>query len=48
MVPLIKQILRNLSAEEMKPVAERALNLETPKQIQEFVKESVPFIAELI
>jgi phosphotransferase system enzyme I (PtsI) len=48
MVPLIKQILRNLRADEMKTVAEQALQLETPQQVQDFVKESVPFIAELI
>jgi phosphoenolpyruvate-protein phosphotransferase len=48
MVPLIKQILRNLRADEMRAVAEQALQLETPQQVKDFVKESVPFIAELI
>lgn len=48
MVPLIKQILRNLRADEMRAVAEQALLLETPQQVKDFVKESVPFIAELI
>jgi phosphoenolpyruvate-protein phosphotransferase len=48
MVPLIKQILRNLRSDEMRAVAEQALQLETPQQVKDFVKESVPFIAELI
>jgi len=47
MVPMIKQILRSLSAEEMKSVAEEALRLETPVQIKKMVKEKVPFISEL-
>jgi phosphoenolpyruvate-protein phosphotransferase len=48
MVPLIKQILRGLDANEMKAVAEQALQLESPKQIENFVKEKVPFIAQLV
>jgi phosphotransferase system enzyme I (PtsI) len=47
-VPLVKQILRGLNAEEMKKLAEKALLLETPKEIQAFVKEQIPFIAELV
>jgi phosphotransferase system enzyme I (PtsI) len=47
-VPLLKQILRGLNAGEMKLLAEKALQLETPQEIQEFVKEQVPFIAELV
>ena len=48
MVPVVKQILRCLNAKEMKPLAEQALQLETPQEIQQFVKEKVPFIAELV
>ncbi len=48
MVPLLKQILRGLDASEMKLVAEQALNLESPKQIEDLVKEKVPFIAQLV
>lgn len=48
MIPVIKQILRSLNAEEMKPLAEQALQLETPKEIQQLVKDKVPFIAELV
>ena len=48
MVPVLKQILRNLDAEEMKAIAEEALNLETPQEIKDFVKEMIPFIAELV
>lgn len=48
MVPVLKQILRGLSAEKMKLLAEKALQLETPKEIQDFVREQVPFIAELV
>lgn len=47
-VPLLKQILRGLNASEMKLLAEKALQLETPHEIQELVKEQVPFIAELV
>lgn len=48
MVPLIKQILRGLNANEMKSLAEQALQLESPQQIKELVKKRVPFIAELV
>ena len=47
MVPLIKQIIRNLNVEEMKPLAEHALTLESPQQIREYVKNKVPFIGEI-
>jgi len=47
MVPMIKQIIRNLNAEEMKPLAEHALLLDSPQEIREFVKKSVPFIGEI-
>ena len=48
MVPVVKQILRNLDTKEMQALAEEALELESPKEIQNFVKEKVPFIAELV
>jgi phosphotransferase system enzyme I (PtsI) len=48
MVPVLKQILRNLNAGEMKSLAEEALQLESPEDIQQFVKEKVSFIAELV
>lgn len=47
MVPLIKQILRSLCADEMKLLAEEALKLEMPEQIKQLVKDKVPFISEL-
>ena len=47
MVPLIKQIIRNLNAEEMKVLAADALELDSPEAIQELVKKKVPFIAEI-
>jgi len=47
MVPLIKQIIRNLNAEEMKSVAAYALDLDTPEAVQEYVKKKVPFIEEI-
>jgi len=47
MIPLAKQILRNLDAEEMKALAARALEMEDPQQIKAFVKESIPLIAEI-
>ena len=34
MVPLLKQILRDLNAKEMQAVAEQALQLETPQEIE--------------
>ena len=46
--PVVKQILRNLDSKEMKNLAELALQLESPKEIQQFVKGKVPFIAELV
>ena len=48
MVPVLKQILRHLDAREMKGVAEQALQLETPQEIRDFVKEKVPFITDLV
>ena len=48
MVPLLKQILRGLDAGEMRSIAEQALNLESPKQIEDLVKEKVPFIGQLV
>ena len=48
MVPLLKQILRALDAKEMKAIAEQALQLESPQQIEDFVKKKIPFIAQLV
>ena len=48
MVPVVKQILRNLDTKEMQALADEALDLESPQDIQNFVKEKVPFIAELV
>jgi phosphoenolpyruvate-protein phosphotransferase (PTS system enzyme I) len=42
MVPLIKQIIRGLNAEDMRGLANEALNLESPEAIQELVKSRVP------
>lgn len=47
-IPLVKQIIRNLTAEEMVDLAKDALQLETPKDVQNFVKKEVPFITEVI
>lgn len=47
MIPLAKQILRNLDAKEMEKIADQALNLENPDQIKNFIKEKIPFIAEI-
>lgn len=48
MVPVLKQILRGLNAAEMKSLAAQSLELETPEEIQSFVKKQVPFIGELV
>lgn len=48
MIPIIKQILRELNAEEMKTLAEEALKLETPEDIKEYVKQKIPFIKGLV
>jgi phosphotransferase system enzyme I (PtsI) len=47
MIPLAKQIIRNLDTREMKEIADQALELESPAEIQEFIKEKIPFIAEI-
>jgi len=47
MIPLAKQILRNLDSKEMERIAEQALELEDPQQIQAFIKKKIPFIAEI-
>ncbi len=47
-IPLVKQIIRNLNAQEMIALAQGALNLESPKEIHEFVKNEIPFIKEII
>ena len=48
MIPLAKQILRNLDSKEMEKIAYEALELENPDQIQSFIKQKIPFIAELV
>ena len=47
MIPLAKQIIRNLDTHEMKELADQALELESPADIQAFIKEKIPFIAEI-
>jgi phosphotransferase system enzyme I (PtsI) len=47
MIPLAKQILRNLDAGEMKSLAMQALDMERPDQIKSFVEEKIPFISEI-
>jgi phosphoenolpyruvate-protein phosphotransferase len=47
MIPLAKQIIRNLDTREMKEIADQALELESPAEIQAFIKEKIPFIAEI-
>ncbi len=47
MIPLAKQIIRNLDSEEMKKIAEGALALEDPAQIAAYIKEKIPFIDEI-
>jgi phosphotransferase system enzyme I (PtsI) len=42
MVPLIKQIIRNLNAEDMRGLAHEALNLESPEDVMELVRSRVP------
>ncbi|MEA4909729.1 MAG: phosphoenolpyruvate--protein phosphotransferase [Chloroflexi bacterium] len=41
MVPFVKQIIRGLNAEEMKSIAQEALELESPEEIKALVKERV-------
>lgn len=48
MVPVLKQILRGLDAAKMKPIADQALRLETPQEIQDFIRQQFPFIAGLV
>ncbi len=47
-IPLVKQIIRNLDAEEMIDLAKGALQLESPDDVKDFVKKEVPFINEVI
>jgi len=47
MIPMAKQILRNLDASKMNKIAVEALDLETPAEIQAFIRKKVPFIAEI-
>ena len=42
MVPLIKQVIRNLNAEDMRGLAHEALNLESPEDIVDLVKTRIP------
>jgi len=42
MIPVIKQIIRGLNASEMKVLAEEALDLDSPEEIQMLVKQRVP------
>lgn len=47
-IPLVKQIIRNLRTDEMVNLALAALQFTHPKEIQDFVKQEVPFITEII
>jgi phosphotransferase system enzyme I (PtsI) len=47
MIPVAKQIIRNLNASQMVPLAKQVLNLEHPDEIRSFVKEQVPFLEDL-
>ncbi|HAF62661.1 MAG TPA: phosphoenolpyruvate--protein phosphotransferase [Anaerolineaceae bacterium] len=47
-IPLVKQIIRNLDSQDMIALAQGALALESPKEIQQFVKKEIPFIGEII
>jgi len=47
MIPLAKQIIRSLDTRDMKEIADQALELESPSDIQDFIKEKIPFIAEI-
>jgi len=47
MIPLAKQIIRSLDTRDMKKIADQALELESPSDIQGFIKEKIPFIAEI-
>ncbi len=42
MIPIIKQILRNLDSEEMKMIAEEALNMDSPEEVMNLVRSLVP------
>jgi phosphoenolpyruvate-protein kinase (PTS system EI component) len=42
MIPIIKQILRNLDSNEMKMIAEEALNMDSPEEIMNLVRSLVP------
>ncbi len=47
-IPLVKQIIRNLDTREMTDLAEGSLQLETPEDVQNFVKKQIPFISEVV
>lgn len=47
MIPLAKQVIRNLDTRDMKEIADQALELESPSEIQDFIKEKIPFIAKI-
>ena len=47
MIPLAKQIIRSLDTRDMKEIADQALELESPSDIKDFIKEKIPFIAEI-
>ena len=47
MIPVAKQIIRNLNTSQMVPLAKQVLNLEHPDEIRSFVKEQVPFLEDL-
>ena len=42
MIPIIKQILRNLDSNEMKVIAEEALNMDSPDEVMNLVRTLVP------
>ncbi len=42
MIPIIKQILRNLDSNEMKVIADEALNMDSPEEVMNLVRSLVP------
>ena len=46
-IPLLKQIIRNLNYEDMTKLADIALNLITPEEVNDFILEKVSFIREI-
>ncbi|HEX2979511.1 MAG TPA: putative PEP-binding protein, partial [Anaerolineaceae bacterium] len=46
-IPLAKQIVRNLNRGELVELAQRVLEFETPAEVKQYVSDKLPFLLDI-